>query len=303
MLRTLLIGFVAAAMLGVTSSLAAKEPEKPKPLRERVYISNAVGATIMLLDSELVQKEIALTEAQRKRIAPLRKEIRDSLEKVFRDNPETPPSKQDGSRTEIDPKKVIKNKDGSVTIQVEPADPERDKRINQASKELDQKIQKQLDRILLPGQLDRVWEIIIQTESFILSGSDGMPDLDRELIKLLEVTDVQLRDIGTICRDASTAQNAIVWAGPSFEELKRMPKSKRQEKLHKRIQDCRSIITNTNAKLLAILTPKQREQIAAMKGKEIDFIVLMEQLVAQDFDDAVETPPSDASQPAQSPAH
>jgi hypothetical protein len=216
--------FVIAAVLATALNLPANEPDKEKPLRERFYIANSVGATLDILETELVQKEIGLTEAQKAKIVPLCKEFRESYDKIFRDNPETPAS-QEESKMELDESKTYTGKDGSVTIPWKPRKPSlRELKIREASQEADQRVQKQLVKILQSDQLDRIWEILLQAGCFFQAGSDamgGLPDLD---------------------------------------------------------------------KVQAELTPKQLEAIAKMKGKEIDFIQLLEQLTDHDVDELREMP-------------
>jgi hypothetical protein len=298
MLRSLSIGFVAAAMLATFSNLPAKEPEKGKPLRERFFISNAVGSTLMLLETDAVRKEIALTDAQKAKIEPLRAEMERAYDKIFRDNPDTPPPKQDGKADSAkgngDSKNYVKNKDGSITIPVSPANPERDRKIKQETKEVERKIQKKLDGILSPDQLDRIWEIIIQAGSLIQASDliGDLSDLNWELVKILKLSDDQVRDIEAIDREAGLAGGDIFRRGASFEELKKMSKAQRRGELHKRIRDWWPIIAQANKKLLAVLTPKQRESIAKMKGKEIDLVKLLEQITDYEADRLFEPPAS-----------
>jgi hypothetical protein len=279
MLRKLPIGFLVVATLVIAANLSAKEPNKEKPLCERLYISNAVGSALELLDTELVQKEIGLTDAQKVKIVPLTKEMGESYDKIFRDNPETPASREEG-KMELDTAKSYKGKDGSVTIPWKPRKPsEREIRINAATKEVDQRVQKQLDEILKPGQLDRIWEILLQSECFFQAGSElmgGLPDLDKELIKVLEISEDQLNEIQCIHREVESATSKA-FAG-FLEEEKKRPKEEGREMLHKRIQKLRPIVDRANKKILGELTPKQHEAIAKMKGKEIDFIKLVEQM-------------------------
>ena len=77
-------------------------------------------------------------------------------------------------------------------------------------------------------------------------------------------------------RQAEMAENDIL--NGAFEELTELPESQGREKLHGRIQELRPIVDQANEKALAVLTPKQRDAIAKMKGKEIDFIKLVEQV-------------------------
>jgi hypothetical protein len=290
MIQKLPIGFVVAVAVALTTNLAAKEPDKEEPLRKRVFISNSVGTTLMLLDTELVRKEIGLTDAQKAKIEPLKKAIRDAYEKIFRANPVTPESeKEDTVKLDSTNTKDIITKYGSATIPIGPGKlSHRTIKIDQATKEADERVQKQLDEILQPGQLDRIWEIILQSECFFQAGGavmGGLPDLDKELYKLLAISEDQVNEINAIHRNTELALSRIFEV--AGEELKKMPKEQLREIVHKKFEKMRPIVDRANEQLQAELTPKQRDAIAKMKGKEIDYINLVEQSM---FNQTRETP-------------
>ena len=153
MLRKLPIGLVITAVLAIALNLQAKGPDEAKPLRERFFITNSVGSTLILLETDLVQKEVALTGTQKARIVPLTKEMGESYDKIFNDNPDAPSlkpnDKVDSADKSEDSNKSTTNLDGSIsiTLTATPKNPERDRKIEQATKDVDQKVQKQLDEI------------------------------------------------------------------------------------------------------------------------------------------------------------
>ena len=285
MLQKVLIGFVVAVAIAIVTNLSAKEPDKEESLRKRVFISNSVGSTLMLLDTELVRKEIGLTDAQKAKIEPLKKAISDTYEKILRDNPVMPESQKE-DEVELDSTKVIKTKDGSVTIPFAPHKPsQRTIKIEQATKEADERVQRQLDEILQAGQLDRIWEIIVQSECFCQAGSElmgGLPSLDNELYKILAISEDQSNEINAIHRDSAEALNDVLQ--DVGEELKGVSKEQRREILHKKFEKLRPTIDRANEKLQAELTPKQRDAIAKLKGKEINYLDLLEQIACGMFD-------------------
>ena len=167
----------------------------------------------MLLDVELVQKDILLTNPQKTKIEALNQELSEAYEKISHDNPETPASQKEETPLQFDKTKPIKTKDGSVTYPVIPRKPsQRELKIKQATKEVDERIQSQLDDILLPEQFDRLWEILLQTECFFQASSEamgGLPELDKELYKMLEISEEHVNEINSIHRNAQKEAEAL----------------------------------------------------------------------------------------------
>ena len=111
------------------------------------------------------------------KLASLRKTYGKAFDKVFADNPIDSPPKKDESPQ--DNKKAAEPLDDSTAADPRWADPKRERRINRELKTLDQATQKQLEGILVSDQIDRVWQITVQTESLFQSGSyllGGLPN-------------------------------------------------------------------------------------------------------------------------------
>jgi hypothetical protein len=207
------------------------ESEKRHPLYEFFRTKGALGA-LPFLKCEIVQEELALTDAQRSAIAPLAKELRDIQAKSLKD---------------------------SAKLSAD----ERRKKHEEMFVEMSGK----LESILQPRQIDRVLEIMTQFSGPILL----LPQTD--LGKTLGLTDGQNEKIKPIIEDVKTTMaKAMAGFFPSMDTEER----KRQAKELFLKQD--AIFQESNAKILEILTPEQRDRLAKMQGKLIDAAKLREQM-------------------------
>jgi hypothetical protein len=126
MLRKFGIGLVIVAAVAVIGQLQAKDPEPGHPLRD-FFKKKGVVMALPLLKTELVGKELKLTDEQKEKAAPLQKDFQDSMRKIFTENPNLTQG-------------------------------ERVKKIDEANAELTKK----LETILKLEQIDRLLEILTQ---------------------------------------------------------------------------------------------------------------------------------------------
>ena len=90
-----------------------------------------------------------------------------------------------------------------------------------------------------------------------------MARLDKELYKLLAISEDQVNEINAIhCNIEIALSHILQVAG---EELKKMPKEQFREIVHKKFEKLRPIVDRANEQLQAELTLKQRDAIAKMK--------------------------------------
>jgi hypothetical protein len=285
----LFIGTMFVAILAIAVNVPAIEPKKEKTPSERAYMSDQVASVLTLLQLELVRKEIVLTDAQRAKLAPLEKEVGESFEKIIRDNPKVQGEKSAPAVGKDDSNKGVGRKEPNINAPKE-NEAERQKKLHREFGEHEQKFHEKLGKILRHDQLIRLGEIILQSESFIQPGNELVGDLpeefNSELIKLWNISEAQEKEIHNICWEARLAMEDIRKGLNALdEELPRLSESQAKIELHKQFRPLRSIIDQANNKLLAILTPKQHDAIARDKGKEIDFVTLVEQNAELDLID------------------
>ncbi|MEN6450134.1 MAG: hypothetical protein ABFC96_06565 [Thermoguttaceae bacterium] len=284
MRRNLSVGLLAVAAIAAAMNARAKEngPTETKSLCEHAYVfQNGVASMLGLLQTKLVQKELGLTDAQNTKISLLLREVGKAYEKIDRDNPWP---KEDGYPLELDNSKVIHHKDGSTTTPWKPHKPSAwELRVGEARKKANRDIQMRLETILRPSQRNRLWEIVIQSESFVQAGSElmgGLSDLDQELFGVLDVSEDQRNELTWIHEKLTNAAGDVLRGGRAgrggIEELAKMPEAQGREELRRRARSLRPLIDKANQEIVAELTPKQRDSIAKMKGKEVDFVKLLE---------------------------
>ena len=227
-------------MLTTTLTLEAEEADKAISLRSHGAIHDSTGMILILLETDLVKKEIRLTDSQRDKLAPLKQELASGIDKAFEQHL---------------------------------APEERNTKIEQAVTALDEKCRKKLEVILSPTQLDRVWEIMIQLEAF----QRGYPDLNVALAKVLELSDDQKRRLDTISLDAELARDKMIDPREIPDSHKSAQPMTRDE-MRKRVRIAEAIYAKAREQSLGVLTARQRDRFARMNGKDVDRPGLWEQI-------------------------
>lgn len=205
------------------------------------------GADIVLLQSKQVQKELGITEAQRKQMNAFAAQHREHLAAYDREL----------QQKKIDPRTL----------------PSPNPRILGFFEDL----KKNVCGVLTPAQLRRLREISFQRV-------DLLALLDDQVAARLKLTSAQRSRLRSAyiagSKEAAQIQQAAVQAAlKRYQGVK--PKDKADaERLQKQAQgdlraagariapQLRSIESQTRSKLLAVLTPAQRSQFEALKGRK-----------------------------------
>jgi hypothetical protein len=216
MLRKLEIGLIAVVATALIGNLQGEEPEKEHPLRG--YFKKKGGlAALPFLKTEMVQKELGLTDAQKEKTAHLKKVVWDSKHPLL--------------------------------------------------SEVDTEITKKLESILEPRQIDRLLEIMIQSEVPM-----ALFDTETNIGKLFEWTDDQKEKIKVIAEDTKESMDKVINNQPPTND-KDVIKKQNNEILKK----LKPIIKEANDKMQVIMTPKQHDMLDKMRGKEVDMAKLIEE--------------------------
>ncbi|MGD0519072.1 MAG: hypothetical protein ABSA26_16175 [Thermoguttaceae bacterium] len=214
----ILIGFLGAALL---ASEVQAQPGGGQRGGGRGGMGPGGGGGMMILSlvqNEKVQKELEIVADQKTKLTELATEQRSAMRDAFSSLPQ-----------DLDPE-------------------ERMTKMQALMKENQDKLMKKLGEILLPKQLERLKQILLQAQ-----GSMALSDPD--VVKALNITSEQQEKMKTVREDAMTK---------SRDALSGVSGAERRTKMQE-------LMKEIDKKVLEVLTTDQVAQLEKMKGAKVDF--------------------------------
>jgi Spy/CpxP family protein refolding chaperone len=219
----ILIGLLGAALL---ASEAQAQPGGGGGQRGGGRMGGGRGmggggmAILQLLQDERVQKELEIVADQKTKITELADEQRNAMRDAF------------------------------SSLSQDLTQEERTTKMQQLMKENQDKLMKKLGEILLPKQLERLKQLLLQAQ-----GAAALEDAD--VVKALNITTEQQDKIRTIREEARQKMR------DALQDLSGAERRTKQQEMQKELND----------KVLAVLTADQAAQLEKMKGPKADYDV------------------------------
>jgi len=183
MLRKLEIGSIVLVTVAFIGNLQGQEPDQGHPLRV-FFKKETIFSTLPCFKTEMVRKELELTDEQKEKTTTLPRELYASLVKIVNEHLDSPP--------------------------------EQEAKMDEATAE----IPKKLESILNPRQIDRLCEILTQLGGpHIFSDTDLGKNLeltDEQMEKIKEI----IKDSDETMRKAMPAVTAATWEDALRKEIK-----------------------------------------------------------------------------------
>jgi Spy/CpxP family protein refolding chaperone len=187
---------------------------------------------LMLLRSEQVLKELEIVDEQKEKLRKLGEEVRDEMQKTFS-------GFRDLSREERD--KKLAEMQGQLRAR---------------SEELNKKV----EGILLPHQLDRLKQIQLQ-----LRGAQALGDPN--IIKALGITDEQKEKLNEIRDQVEQKSRGM---RDKFQGLRDLDENARQEKMQELRGEFEKLRNEGTERAMSVLSAEQKATLEKMRGEKFD---------------------------------
>jgi len=220
---SLMVVLVVAAMLVAATAEA-------QPGRRGPGFGGMMANPAMLLASEQIQKELELVPDQIEKLGKLRDEMREEFRGLFSGMRDLSPEDREKRMQEV-----------------------RDKM--QAAGE---KMSKEIDKILLPHQKERLQQIRVQMLG-------GRALADAEVIKALGLTEAQQKKLTAIGEKTREKMREM------FSGIRDLEPEARREAFAKIREDMTKLRENAQKEAQAVLTPEQIKKLEKLRGEPFEF--------------------------------
>ena len=232
---------VLTTLATCATALAQQEQGKSQEGQGRQSRSTMMGgmmgidATLMILRSDKVQKELELMDDQKEKLKTLGEQVREEFQKEFSGLREMPREEQAVKMLELREK------------------------LKARTEEIRGKVEKE---ILLPHQVERLKQLGVQAR-----GAGAL--IDAKVLQELGVSDAQKERLTKLRERVEKERQSMFGGGRGdrsnqSEEQRRARFTEMREKMEK-------LTKEVTDEAMSILTPQQKEKLEKMQGKKFDF--------------------------------